>query len=544
MSHKCPYCILTFECDKKLAAHIFDDHLDYKILQKTSDQANKKSCKLCQKTVFCTNFENHLIKDHYQGRLCEILKLDLDCTKCDKSFETTYKTLLHFLKNHDDSKLIEFHKKTCAEFLHNKNQEAPNKVLEDSTMIVKYECELCDNDLKYQKDDFELHLMKEHFREALDNLEKCKFPVTCGDCSSELKDIKFAITHMIEVHKPYQEALKEKSQGDLKVLVKYKLIDIEKSKCNICNKTFDSIDTLKTHFESEHGIVELGKNGSIEGSKFKCIQCDKEFVRKGNFVKHIKIIHGLAPSSDFKEHTKLAQENQSNSIQKNPTKLKPTFKPKSLKCIICNKNFGNNVISKIHFFGQHILPKLPTPYPEDLAPISIFNMKRIKDFLWICLAMKVNLLNSLEDDEKSKLKEILNSKVKESNGDRKSLPDNFCVYLGESKNVECFVIRYLEGPKNPNEIIEINDDDEDEIPDLDSTNTESNPVLENPENDCKNKKCLKGSYEAILEHIASKHSGEMENLLKKSGKTEMQSNETKALETKYQNLQEHEQSEF
>ena len=49
---------------------------------------------------------------------------------------------------------------------------------------------------------------------------------------------------------------------------------------------------------------------------------------------------------------------------------------------------------------------------------------------------------------------------------------------------------------------------------MESMNTESNSVLKNSENDCKNKECLKGPFETILDHIAKKHSEEMEKVMK------------------------------
>ena len=57
--------------------------------------------------------------------------------------------------------------------------------------------------------------------------------------------------------------------------------------CSVCNKSFDTLDSIKKHIKYVHSDTR----------KYKCYQCGKEFKTKGNLNEHIRYIH-----SDIKEY--------------------------------------------------------------------------------------------------------------------------------------------------------------------------------------------------------------------------------------------------
>ena len=104
--------------------------------------------------------------------------------------------------------------------------------------------------------------------------------------------------------------------------------------CEICDKTFSTVQALKMHIEAVHQGLK----------KYKCIKCGKSFGHAGSLKKHNETVHeglknykcnkcgkAFGDFGNFKRHNKIIHEGM-----------------KKYKCCKCDKSFGQAVNLKRH----------------------------------------------------------------------------------------------------------------------------------------------------------------------------------------------------
>ena len=136
-----------------------------------------------------------------------------------------------------------------------------------------FDCDQCDK--KYnRKDNLSRHKQRIHHIFTIDfdaAVEECKDTLVCKICSSDFGSDR----------EKYCAHIASKVCHDNR----FELDDQEKFKCDICDKSYFSKDTLLKHVRWKHGTNKTSSN-------FKCEICDVSFCYKSTLVRHKRKLHG------------------------------------------------------------------------------------------------------------------------------------------------------------------------------------------------------------------------------------------------------------
>ena len=181
----------------------------------------------------------------------KIVRPDIKCEWCEKTYKTAGKLATHMKKEHD-------------------------KILENDTT----KCPIC------QKEFSNKGKRDRHVKSLHDN----SIPkVMCTECKKEFSSQDSLVYHINNVHKKLSQSkchLCDKvisSTGNLKKHIKEFHEKSSKVVCNICQKEFINQNNLSGHILKIHNRIE----------KTPCTICQKIFMSKGGLQYHMLTIHKI-----------------------------------------------------------------------------------------------------------------------------------------------------------------------------------------------------------------------------------------------------------
>ena len=134
--------------------------------------------------------------------------------------------------------------------------------------------------------------------------------VKCETCNKEFSDVSYLTKH-------------KRTHSQLGIFP-----------CDKCDKTFKAKAYRKIHIQT---IQNRDAN-----KKFKCVSCNKCFIRKNNLISHMKYVH-----DDKKEH-KCEKCDKAFSAKGDLNKHMEGVHEKKYKCDICSKCLTTNDMLKRH----------------------------------------------------------------------------------------------------------------------------------------------------------------------------------------------------
>ena len=222
----CTICSKSYYTVKGLKDHIVSLH-----------QKKLSQCKLCpEKFKTVDGLKSHMKRIHQ-----EIKKgSELLCEPCGLNFQHKYKLTSHIKEVHVNIKNFPCSK--CErKFKRNDHLQCHMRL---HTGERPFKCETCDSSFK---DSTSLRTHK--------YLHTGERPFKCGDC-----DKTFVQPHHLKSHKLSYHTKSEERPS---------------FKCSSCEKAYSSSDGLKGHQETHD-------------EKVKCLECEKEFTRKGLLNLHMR----------------------------------------------------------------------------------------------------------------------------------------------------------------------------------------------------------------------------------------------------------------
>ena len=232
---KCNICEKTFN-----SFHVKNSH------QKTQHENPITECKFCKKGFHPRALKNHIARAHSQ--------FQSKCVICDKKLKCKRDLVKHIKK---------FHQKAlqkCSEcdksfvYLQTHMDEVHRK-------IKSFKCTQCEKVFTRNWS------LKSHIKTVHERVKDVK----CNACEKEFSSSGDCLNHYKNVHGIKVKAHKCDicdmayfTKARLKYHKEKKHTKV-KSKCDLCEKTFDHLSFLTTHRKYTHAIEK----------KFKCSKCDK-----------------------------------------------------------------------------------------------------------------------------------------------------------------------------------------------------------------------------------------------------------------------------
>ena len=350
----CSLCNEDFENENEIGQHMKEKH-DNESLSKKSriDELHVTECPICKyKPNRKFALWTHCWNDH------------LKCIQCEKTFETSEGVGSHFKEEHRNLRVCDF----CNKCFSNEQIFTRHLMLfhpkgrKDSVS----QCKICQYKPKFR---FSLwsHSWKDHStcfgcdtkfnqpKEFSNHMKKSHdFVFPCGDCYQI-----FSTSQNLKFHRNSQHAVKDLSNEckycQFKAIKKFRLWNHVWSihtSCIICEKTFDTSENVRTHFEQVHKSVIL------------CDLCDKCFSQKRNLEMHKSIVH--TDGKTFKKVVKRKMIKNNSSFENFANECHTCdFKPKRKfalwnhfwqqhsKCYKCDKHFSESEELREHLKALH-----------------------------------------------------------------------------------------------------------------------------------------------------------------------------------------------
>jgi hypothetical protein len=298
------------------------------------------------------------------------------CMLCNRAFTLHYSMVQHMHRKHAGLFILCKHNRMCTEIFQTEAEKSEHILGLKNKNLKK--CDFCN--LWYHKNQIEFHLKRHHKN---DNFIRCSYFY----CSTRFRS---------EVEKQNHEAL---------VHATTKMI-----KCIFCNLFFCEINMLR-HFQTRHKSLipfafkcnvkcrkyfltelELNEHKAIvhskyfERCKFKCIYCNKIYLKTTLLRRHINSMHAevkiccnyhfcfqyfhtqAQANFHFEQHHQKIEDkkkfrclkcNYRSSEKANCDRhVSQIHGDKSLPCSKCQKLFGSSAALKIHLRFAHKPPKV------------------------------------------------------------------------------------------------------------------------------------------------------------------------------------------
>jgi KRAB domain-containing zinc finger protein len=291
------------------------------------------SCGYCYKKFTTAKLKKHIESVHEKKR-------PHLCSTCEKSFASKQDLKRHILMVHEK---INHKKHLCSQCDSSFFNISGLKVHTDSVHEGKrpFECSLCDSKFT-QRGALKLHVESVH-----ENLKR--YP--CGHCYKKFTTSKDAKRH-IRTHtgeKPISCTYCGRNFARSDHLKRHERIvhTGEKSfSCNYCNEKFTQSDQLKAHKRI---------HVSERVSPYKCEVCDYTCFQKGNFKKHVSLVHeGKKPFKKRKELPFKCEACDSSFSEKSGLKIHiESIHGGKEPCSFCGLRFTHICDLDIHIKGFH-----------------------------------------------------------------------------------------------------------------------------------------------------------------------------------------------
>ena len=121
---------------------------------------------------------------------------------------------------------------------------------------IDKKCEICNGEQKFTTAEFDQHLLFEHFKLILDQIEVITFPHNCNSCNVHLKDFQETLDHVVMKH----HVLKQLYVNEVSKLKKEEKDHYE---CIVCKNKhrklvkFDKVEQLRSHLAVDHFKVSI-----------------------------------------------------------------------------------------------------------------------------------------------------------------------------------------------------------------------------------------------------------------------------------------------
>ena len=190
-----------------------------------------------------------------------------------------------------------------------------------------------------------------HFK----NLAKCNMPVNrrhkkvkCPQCKKCFIKQADCDNHVRDVHKFVCSisgcAVFKYNKTELHKHLRYDTRSKMVFRCNKCVKVFSTRSELHQHHEVDHGRVKLAE---IQGTKFPCPRCSREFLSKSMLVNH---------SRDHKENVYGCNECpwHFNTVAGLSKHCQDTHNDRHFACTTCGEVFASNPDLCKHTQSHHV----------------------------------------------------------------------------------------------------------------------------------------------------------------------------------------------
>ena len=241
------------------------------------------------------------------------------CENCNKSYASKVALKYHELRFHS-KKLLEYECEICIKkFLSETTLKRHIESIHQSNCEQK--CEICAAKFK-RKDMLTSHCREVHHEANINHHyylnsslpAKDAYPYSCDVCGDRFKRKANAKRHKKLVHDTQKEASKSNTHNKSEHVQINRneegpSDEIDKTLCQICNKSFSAVKNLNRHIKLVHhgaktnccDSCELsfvrkedleGHNNNVHkgtsATKVECEKCKKQFGRRDNMLKHMK----------------------------------------------------------------------------------------------------------------------------------------------------------------------------------------------------------------------------------------------------------------
>ena len=307
-SHKCEICSFGCSSNQQLETHVNNVH----------DKRRDFKCKHCDKAYLIRNHLNvHVRIEHEElPHLCDV---------CNKSFTTKEGVKKHYFSVHEDKVTkCNICDKTFSKvhtYLNHRN------VHRKRTNSKVFQCKVCEK--MFRSDDhLKIHEKRQHENEE----------ITCSDCGKSFS-LQYFQDHVRNVHqklKSYKCHLCQNSfsqKSNLNSHVKLFHLGIKPHKCSICPSSFGGSGELKRHVSEIHfgikrhkcNICRKGfkrKDGLVNHEKYahekmliNCDICERSFSTILSLKMHVKLYHSVTKNTKCKICDKSFENDHNLSYQ-------------------------------------------------------------------------------------------------------------------------------------------------------------------------------------------------------------------------------------
>lgn len=183
--------------------------------------------------------------------------------------------------------------------------------------------------IKVEKLEIEPEKIPKEVQKNNSNYSLCKYDYFCNLCKSSYDDLNLLKLHI---------------QSDEYINEIINVIGISIS-CKLCNSNFSSINDIKLHLNKEDHIMKYHIKKS-DLSIYNCSLCDKSFINEADFKTHTALEKHCNIDNHLSDDKKLIETNNKDTFS---IKTEPSDKiDENTKCYVCNHTFCNVYTLKRH----------------------------------------------------------------------------------------------------------------------------------------------------------------------------------------------------
>ncbi|XP_059608031.1 uncharacterized protein LOC132255877 [Phlebotomus argentipes] len=324
----CPYCTRHCLNEARLRFHVRKCHRG--LPAKITD--GPVSCTICK-----MSFDSLDALMSHATMLHATAMKPCRCKYCGEEFLDHNERQVHIQQNHDNESqgIVQLSYKSyrcdeCGKVLSSKNNFERHVMKHKN--VGSFECTICPRKFAYQSE------LRQHVRVCLRRQKKSQ-TAQCPHCLVKFKTQERFEKHMMKLHPGLPKSISGKGHIE----------------CSICEKSFDSLDELRTHAAAQHPVER----------PVECRFCGETFQDEEEKRDHIDEVHRRhicdVCKRFFDNRDALLLHMETHETKKNSRRHNESY-----ECEKCGEMFSKKLTLKIHMFRRHLSKATSTekgPFP-------------------------------------------------------------------------------------------------------------------------------------------------------------------------------------